>query len=172
MSTNLIDDMEESEAKALLNEICAGHSIGGRARTASTILENIRNSLRRSSCLGMIEAYVNETVTDDDGSEHVESKLNWGESPEQYIETFKSAIGEDIRAAILKLVNQENQDGSFGFELVYDNHQDGCLVRTTDGHLLGECYDLEGLPEDENGSLSSAQVLTAIMRASVGADAA
>lgn len=41
MSTNLIDEMTESEAKEILSEICSRLLIDGKARTKSTILNGL-----------------------------------------------------------------------------------------------------------------------------------
>lgn len=94
MSTNKIDEMTEREAKDLLNKIADCSHIGGKARTASTILTNVENAARRSSCLSMIESF--HTVIDEDGNENDGvfecCALNWGEEPEQYIETYKAVI--------------------------------------------------------------------------------
>ena len=87
MSTNKIDDMTERESKSLLNDICNELQIGGAARCDGLILTNLRNSIRRSECLWLIE---NHLTIMEDGEES--SRLNWGETPEQYIETFKKAI--------------------------------------------------------------------------------
>ena len=58
-------------------------SIGSKARSHNVIMTNLGNAKRRSDCLSLIETY----LSDEDG----DSKLNWGESPEKYIETFKTA---------------------------------------------------------------------------------
>ena len=92
MSTNLIDEMTEVDAKDLLNSICDKIGIGGKARTNATILTNVGNALRRSHCLSSIESHLVMVEVGDDGEEFEESMLNWGESPEKYIETFKEAI--------------------------------------------------------------------------------
>lgn len=94
MSTNVIDGMTEREAKHLLNDISALFSIGGKAATAPTILENVKNARRRSRCLSMIENYHVTTEIDDDGEEYDEQLLNWGESPAQYLKTYKRVLNE------------------------------------------------------------------------------
>lgn len=94
MSTNLIDNMSERDAKSLLNDICSELGIGGAARTPSTIVTNVSSAFRRSRCLGRIECELTETLTDDDGEEYEDSLLNWGECPSDYINTFKKAIKE------------------------------------------------------------------------------
>lgn len=89
MSTNLIDEMTEREAKSILNDICHLFKIGSRARTKSTILTNIENVSRREKCLSKIEHHLTATFTDEDGEKHEDQLLNWGENPDQYLETFK-----------------------------------------------------------------------------------
>lgn len=92
MSTNLIDDMTEEESKSLLNDISDIFSIGGKARTASTILTNIQNTVRRAHCLSKIESYFTTAAVDEDGEVYEQDLLCWGENPEEYIETFKRVI--------------------------------------------------------------------------------
>lgn len=94
MSTNLLDGMTEREAKSLLNDICCLLKIGGAARKSSVILQNIENAIRRSNCLSRIENHHTIVVLDDDNEEMEEQLLNWGESPEKYIKTYKAVIGE------------------------------------------------------------------------------
>lgn len=93
MSTNKIDDMTEIAAKALLNDICNELSIGGKARTHSTVMTCISNASRRSACLGRIETLYIETTVDEDGEEVEEQLLNWGEEPDKYLETYKKVVG-------------------------------------------------------------------------------
>lgn len=90
MSTNRIDEMTEREAKSLLSDICHIFHIGGISRTPSTILTNVENSYRRCDCLSRIENHLTTFEPGDETEAGIEvSLLNWGESPEQYIETFK-----------------------------------------------------------------------------------
>lgn len=93
MSTNKIDDMTEVEAKSLLNDICCELGIGCKARNRSVIMTCVSNAIRRSSCLGKIEALYTRTVLDEHEEETEEQLLNWGESPDKYIETFKKVVG-------------------------------------------------------------------------------
>src|SRR6201989_3020863 len=68
----------------ILNEICEEFGIGRHARDRSTILENVRNSSRRSWCLTKIESFLSRTVKgEEEGEEYEEeeSLLNWGECP-------------------------------------------------------------------------------------------
>ena len=84
---NRIDEMTEREAKDILNDICHHFSIGGSARGKRTIMTNVRNSIRRSNCLSSIER---EFMVKEEGCEY--SLLNWGESPDKYIETFRKVM--------------------------------------------------------------------------------
>ena len=93
MSTNVIDEMTEHEAKELLNDICNRFSIGGKARSRGVVLANVENAFRRSQCLSKIEQHHTITELDDDGEEMENSLLNWGETPEQYIATYRGILG-------------------------------------------------------------------------------
>lgn len=55
MSTNLIDNMSEREAKHLLNDIASVFKIGGKARSASVILTNVKNSADHAFCRSRTE---------------------------------------------------------------------------------------------------------------------
>lgn len=77
-------------AERTLGEVAGRLGIGEKARTASTILTNVENAARRSRCLSMIESHHTITVLDDDGEEMEEQLLNWGEEPDQYIETYRA----------------------------------------------------------------------------------
>ena len=81
--------MTETDAKALLNDVCAELGIGGKARTQSIIMTNIKNASRRSDCLSKIENLYVEGGLDEDGEYIENQQLNWGEEPENYIETYK-----------------------------------------------------------------------------------
>jgi len=93
MSTNKIDEMTCSEAKESLNEICAAFKIGGAARTKSTIMANINNSIRREQCLALVESLYTEIEHDEDDEEVEVSLLRWGEEPSEYFERFRKAAG-------------------------------------------------------------------------------
>ena len=80
------------EAQQMLNEIYDRFSIGLEVRTASTLLTNLDNVIRRSNCLSSIEAHHTSIVMDDDGEEYEEQLLNWGETPEDYISTYKTVL--------------------------------------------------------------------------------
>lgn len=96
MSTNLIDDMTEGQAKELLNDICAALGCGGRSRNHTVVLSSIENAIRRSDCLARIETYLSVFRVydddDDDGEGSEVSLLNWSDPPDKYLETFKDAI--------------------------------------------------------------------------------
>lgn len=93
MSTNLIDEMDEREAKHLLSDICSELGIGGQARTPSVVKANIGSLVRRSRCLSEIERHHTITLEDDEGEEYEEQLLSWGESPDEYMERYKVVIG-------------------------------------------------------------------------------
>ena len=89
MSTNKIDEMTESEAKDILNEVCAAFKIGGAVRTKSTIMANISNSIRRGQCLTLVETLYTEIEHDENDEEVEVSLLRWGEEPSEYLERFR-----------------------------------------------------------------------------------
>lgn len=93
MSTNKIDNMTGTEAKALLNDICNELGIGGKARIHSTVMACIGNASRRSACLGRIETLYTETTVDEDGEEVEEQLLSWGQEPDEYLDTYKRVVG-------------------------------------------------------------------------------
>lgn len=90
---NHIENMNEQQMLALLIKVSDICEIGQLARTRDTIIANIENAVRRSKCLGAIEAYHVVIVNDDDGEPMEDQLLNWGEDPEQYIKTYKAVIG-------------------------------------------------------------------------------
>jgi len=92
MSTNKIDEMTKAEAKELLNDICSEFGIGGKARTHSIVMTNVRNSIRRSRCLGLIESVHVEKYIDEDGEEVEDPLLNWGQNPDEYLATYKKVV--------------------------------------------------------------------------------
>lgn len=89
---NSIGRMNENELRGLLNEICDVFSIGDSARSSRLILANVKHASRRSGCLSMIENYHTITVENEDGEETPEQLLSWGESPTEYIETYKDIL--------------------------------------------------------------------------------
>lgn len=80
------------QAERTLSDVANTFGIGEQARTPGVILANVENAVRRSRCLGMIEAHHTVTVLGDDGEEMEEQLLNWGEDPEQYIETYRAVM--------------------------------------------------------------------------------
>lgn len=84
-------------AEQTLGKIADTFGIGDQARSAGTILANVENSARRSRCLSLIEAHHTITVLDDDGEEMEEQLLNWGEEPEQYIETYRAVVTPNVQ---------------------------------------------------------------------------
>jgi hypothetical protein len=80
------------QAERTIKEVADALGIGEQARTPAVILANIENATRRSRCLSLIEAHHTITVLDDDGEEMPDQLLNWGEDPEQYIETYRAML--------------------------------------------------------------------------------
>lgn len=80
------------QAERTLTQVADTFGIGIEARTPGVILANARNAARRSDCLSRIEAHHTITVTDEDGEDVPEQILNWGDEPDQYIETYKAAV--------------------------------------------------------------------------------
>jgi hypothetical protein len=64
---NKIDEMTEREAKNLLNDICNEFSIGGKVRTPSVILRNIKNSANDEFCKNKLEVFEADTYNEEDG---------------------------------------------------------------------------------------------------------
>lgn len=64
--------------------------VGSAVRNEKTLMVNIENAARRSHCLSMIEGFLT-TTTEEDGEEHEDCPLNWGDSPEEYLKKFKAA---------------------------------------------------------------------------------
>ena len=91
MSANRIDQFTEREAKHLLNDIASLFLIGGKARTPTTILENIKNARRRSDCLSRIENHLTIQI-EEDGELIDDPLLSWGDEPDEYIKNFKMII--------------------------------------------------------------------------------
>lgn len=80
------------KAERLLKDIGDALGIGEQARTPDTILFNVKNAVRRSRCLSLIEEHHTILVKDDDGDDMPEQLLSWGEDPEKYIETYRAVI--------------------------------------------------------------------------------
>ncbi|MDW9232920.1 hypothetical protein C7S15_8907 (plasmid) [Burkholderia cepacia] len=83
-----------ADARADLARVYAAFGIGEKARTIETLLLNIGNVTRRSECLWGIEKLFRYEVPADDcpGEMIEECDLNWGQSPAEYLETFKAAL--------------------------------------------------------------------------------
>lgn len=167
-----IDDMDANEIRKTLHMVADAFGIGFLSRDASTILVNAQNAARRSSCLGMIEDNHTETMTDDEGEPFVMSLLNWGEAPNQYIETYRKVLGDKgTRVAELEskrnsLIHREHEASSQMFEchkildrLGAPRDQDNGLSY----HLNGR---LSRLVAGETGKLWAAemQTMTALLR--------
>jgi len=88
-----INNMNLIEAIGLLNRIADQFSIGNWARTEKTLMVNIENAARRSRCLSEIEIFHSEEIEIMDGEKTMESLLNWGDDPSEYIKRYKEVIG-------------------------------------------------------------------------------
>lgn len=86
----LVDEYTENYKK-LLDVIGDIFHVGKEARTPDTIIANVRNAARRSACLSRIERHHVYTF-EVDGEEYTDSRLHWGENPDDYIETYKAAL--------------------------------------------------------------------------------
>lgn len=84
------------KAERLLKDIGDALGIGEQARTPDTILFNVKNAIRRSRCLSLIEEHHTTFVKDDDGDDMPEQLLNWGEDPEKYIETYRAVTCQQL----------------------------------------------------------------------------
>ncbi len=71
----------------LMDKCYAAFGIGKHSRSERTLLTNIENAARRSSCLSFIEGFLEVVAPDEDD----DCPLNWGDSPEAYLEKFKAA---------------------------------------------------------------------------------
>lgn len=65
-------------AERTVEQVADIFGIGADARAHSVILENVRNAVRRSACLSLIEAHHTIPVEDDDG-EPMEEQLAGGD---------------------------------------------------------------------------------------------
>jgi hypothetical protein len=77
--------------------------VGSAARTRDTVLQNVRNLMRRDRCLSAVELQfftvhhpAAEGIDGDEAS--VEERLNWGDEPEAYAARFR----EELPAALLR----------------------------------------------------------------------
>ena len=98
MSTNLVDEMTEQEAKNALNDIFNIFTIGGKARTPSVLMTNLENIKRFSGYLHAIEReffmVAGEPDEDypDDEPDDVCLVNSWGRDQDQYVSQFKNAL--------------------------------------------------------------------------------
>ena len=87
-----IDDLTGSEARQLLSDIADRLSIGQAVRRPDVILCIIDNVVRREACLSKIEDFHTQMEVDESGNEIESFLLRWGETPDQYIETYKAML--------------------------------------------------------------------------------
>lgn len=93
MTASKASEQRVRELESERNAICDAFHIGSAARDPQTLMMNVRNSSRRSSCLSMVEHAVSR-IKEEDGEEIEECPLNWGDEPLQYRETFKALWGQ------------------------------------------------------------------------------
>lgn len=92
----------DGEAVAILDKVCDLLQIGTLVRGESTILANVRNAVRRSNILSLIEGEFPGPAIEDDAEEGCggdpwrDSLLNWGDDPEQYIAKFRAALASRV----------------------------------------------------------------------------
>lgn len=88
--------VEVAAFKEQLAAIADVFHIGGEARTLDVIMTNIDNVCRRSDCLSSIEHsfFTELTPSDDEEEPYEECSLNWGATPEEYVEQFRQALRE------------------------------------------------------------------------------
>lgn len=88
------------QAEKLISELADKLGIGSEASAyPEVILSNVSNAVRRSACLSEIERYHTVKKEDEDGEEIDEQLLNWGESPERYIKTYKVVVPQQCASA-------------------------------------------------------------------------
>ncbi len=85
------------ELQKTLAEIADLFGIGRDARTHATIITNVKNALRRSDILSMIEEHHSTTEMDEDGVEIEECPLRWGEDPDAYLARYVALLGQNGR---------------------------------------------------------------------------
>ena len=88
---------KQGAAQATLDRIADIFQICELARSESTILANVRNTIRREECLSAVEhtffmvpAEPDDDYPDEDPGE--ECLLGWGREPKQYVEQFRAAL--------------------------------------------------------------------------------
>jgi len=92
--------------KRALDAIADVFGIGNATRTPSTILANVVNAKRRADCLSAIEReFFTKLVEDEDEGGMVEEcQLNWGASPDEYVEQFRR-IRQEYKGEPVKNTN-------------------------------------------------------------------
>ena len=85
------------ELRTLVDHIADLFNIGSEARTPSTILTNVRNTIRRAECLVAVERqfFMAPLPPDDDYPDDEPGEtclLNWGDTPEQYAQQFGEVL--------------------------------------------------------------------------------
>lgn len=85
---------ERDELLSALDAIADAFGVGEDARKQLfVIVENAKNSARRSQCLSLIEAkFFTFEVEDEDGENVEDCMLNWGDDPDEYAARFGEAM--------------------------------------------------------------------------------
>lgn len=85
---------ERDELLSALDAIADAFGVGEDARKQLfVIVENAKNSARRSQCLSLIEAKLFTFEVEDEDGENVEDcMLNWGDDPDEYAARFGEAM--------------------------------------------------------------------------------
>lgn len=130
--------MEVTSSRELVDAIADLFNVGKYARRPETILTNVKNAARRSSCLSLVEHRLFTTKQiDEDGEEFEDCQLNWADEPEVYVKRMESAMMEK-QANTLPL-----DEIPEGFELAYISHgkfSDGATfcaqLRRVDSHTV------------------------------------
>ena len=109
----------DAYAAETLKLVCDVFSIGSEARSRSTILANVENAFRRSSCLGAIERQffiTAETDEDDpDGPPFETCLLRWADYPDQYVKRFGAALAA-TRAQAVSLPAEPEADMFWNYD--------------------------------------------------------
>ena len=50
---------------------------------------------------------------------------------------------------LIKLTDNESDEGNWRITLDYDNYQDGARVLNGDGVVIAECYDIDKSPDEQ-----------------------
>lgn len=92
------------QAAIILNKIADAFGIGSEARKEhGVILTCLENTIRRANCLSAIEReFFTRCAVDEDGNDYEERLLNWGSTPEQYVEQYREITKHHFPAPTLE----------------------------------------------------------------------